>query len=68
MFIDKNCEGVITKSKVLEKISKNNNQERLKNTTWHWHNKNGKYKNVSERTSGLLFKMINNIWHIKYNL
>ena len=51
------------------KIANNDNREkdRLNNLTWHWHNKEDRYKEVNENANGLLFKLVDNTWYIRYN-
>ena len=61
-----------SKAYVIEQICENKTETNIiHSTTWAWHNENNlrkKFKKtINTYDSGLLFKLKNNIWYIRYN-
>lgn len=68
-YLKENKNKWITKSECISSISKNNNEINvITSATWHWHSKDNMYnENVNEKHKGLLFKLENNTWYVRYN-
>jgi len=68
-YLNKNKNKWITKSECISSISKNINQINvITSTSWAWHSKDNMYnENVNEKHKGLLFKLENNTWYVRYN-
>ena len=58
----------VSKTQCITNITENKKEARIiNNTSWKWHSDENIYKLVSETKDGLLFKMEDNIWYVRYN-
>ena len=58
----------VSKTQCITNITETKKEARIiNNTSWKWHSDENMYKLVSEIKNGLLFKMEDNIWYVRYN-